>query len=78
MSWAYCAYNAGNTSGSSFPFSMAMACSYKEKASSRFPWVIEEMMKSNRGASQSQLRSPKNLLAVGNGEEEEDWERDWG
>jgi hypothetical protein len=51
---------------------MAMACSYKEKASSRFPWVIEEMMKSNRGASQSQLRSPKNLLAVGNGEEEED------
>jgi hypothetical protein len=55
---AYCAYNAGNTCECSFPFSMAMACSYKEKASSRFPWV-GEMAKSEHVASQSKLTGPK-------------------
>jgi hypothetical protein len=33
----YCAYNIGNVCECSFPFSIAIACSYKEQASSRFP-----------------------------------------
>lgn len=37
----YCAYNIGNVWECSFPFSIAMACSYKEKASSSFPCTIK-------------------------------------
>ena len=38
----YWANNIGNVCECSFPFSMAIACSYKEKASSIFPWSLEE------------------------------------